>query len=312
MISLVMATYNGGKFLREQLDSIYNQTLPPDEVIVVDDCSTDNTVEILEEYKQRYCLKYIINKVNMGVNKNFERAISLAQGDYICISDQDDVWLPTKIEVSFNKLIEIENNKPACVSSGRKDVSSDLRVLYPNMKYRHDGSWQDPLYRDSSQGCTLMFNKKLKNIILPLCPYFIYDAYIGTLACFVGNRHTIGEPLMYYRHHGNNVVAHSINKYHKGLTSAMSLYKIMRSRQKLYMLSYFKDNCSKFIVDSASMKLLDEAINYFSFKNDFQMCVNVCRNKHVTIIEKIYFIMFYFITLFNKKRQVNAFPSPYK
>jgi glycosyltransferase involved in cell wall biosynthesis len=92
MISLAMPTYNGERFLREQLDSIYNQTIVPDEVIVVDDCSTDGTISILEEYKKKYGLKYWVNEKNLGYNKNFEKAISLCTGDYIALSDQDDVW----------------------------------------------------------------------------------------------------------------------------------------------------------------------------------------------------------------------------
>ena len=76
MISLAMPTYNGERFLREQLDSIYNQTIVPDEVIVVDDCSTDGTISILEEYKKKYGLKYWVNEKNLGYNKNFEKAIS--------------------------------------------------------------------------------------------------------------------------------------------------------------------------------------------------------------------------------------------
>ena len=76
MISLVMPTYNGETYLREQLDSIYGQTLVPDEVIVVDDCSTDGTVEILKEYSIKYGLKFYINDTNLGYNKNFAKGIS--------------------------------------------------------------------------------------------------------------------------------------------------------------------------------------------------------------------------------------------
>ena len=117
MISLVIPTYNGEKYLREQLDSIYRQTLVPDEVIAVDDRSKDGTVDILKEYADRYGLKYFVNEQNLGYNKNFAKGISLASGDYICLCDQDDVWMPEKVETLHKKLIEIENYEPACVSS---------------------------------------------------------------------------------------------------------------------------------------------------------------------------------------------------
>ena len=91
-ISVVLTTYNGEKFLKEQLDSLYNQTMLPDEIVVVDDCSNDKTVEILEKYKNTKGLRYYVNDVNIGVNKNFEKAIKLCQGDYIALCDQDDIW----------------------------------------------------------------------------------------------------------------------------------------------------------------------------------------------------------------------------
>ena len=82
-VSIVMATYNGSLHLREQLDSIYSQTRIPDEVVVVDDNSTDGTLKILDEYHHKYGLLYLKNKVNLGVSRNFEKAICNCCGDYI-------------------------------------------------------------------------------------------------------------------------------------------------------------------------------------------------------------------------------------
>ena len=82
-ISIALTTYNGAKYLREQLESIYNQTILPDEVIACDDCSSDETISILDEYKNKFGLKYYVNNVNLGYNKNFEKALSLCS--CICI-----------------------------------------------------------------------------------------------------------------------------------------------------------------------------------------------------------------------------------
>lgn len=117
-ISVAMTTFNGERYLREQLDSIYSQTRVPDEVVVVDDCSVDNTSTILQEYHQSKGLTDFVNDKNLGVNKNFEKAISLCTGDYIAISDQDDIWFKNKLELSYLKLKEIENDEPSSVSSG--------------------------------------------------------------------------------------------------------------------------------------------------------------------------------------------------
>ena len=116
MISLAMPTYNGSKFLRKQLDSIYEQTLIPDEIVVVDDCSTDNTRDILEEYKMTRGLKYYVNEKNLGYNKNYVKAIMLCNGDYILLCDQDDVWLPNKVEKCYNEIVKYPQHIPALVS----------------------------------------------------------------------------------------------------------------------------------------------------------------------------------------------------
>lgn len=208
-ISIAIATYNGEKYLREQLESLYSQTMSPDEIIVVDDCSTDNTITILEEYHQRYGLKYYVNEKNLGVNKNFEKAILLCNGDYIALCDQDDVWLPHKIETTYKKIKEIENNEPALVSSLNISVDKDLNVL-SKPKEGTDLNVTDyskTLLGHYSQGCTLMMNRKLVKQIIPLPENeIVYDIYIGLVAAMIGNKCIINEPLMLYRHHNNNVL----------------------------------------------------------------------------------------------------------
>jgi len=92
-ISVALCTYNGELYLREQLESILKQTFPPDEIIICDDGSTDTTIKILEEFRRKSFIpvKVYYNKENLGVSKNFEKAISLCSGDIIFLSDQDDV-----------------------------------------------------------------------------------------------------------------------------------------------------------------------------------------------------------------------------
>jgi len=98
-VSVVMATYNGEQFLREQMDSILAQTYPIKEIIVQDDCSTDGTIDIIRSYMESHAnIRLFINERNLGYNLNFETAAKKATGDFIAISDQDDVWFPTKIE----------------------------------------------------------------------------------------------------------------------------------------------------------------------------------------------------------------------
>lgn len=211
-VSIAMTTYNGGKYLREQLESLYSQTRVPDEVIVCDDNSMDNTIEILEEYKQRKGLIYYVNNPGLGVNKNFEKAIRLCTGDYIAICDQDDVWMPQKIEISLKKLQEIEaNGIPACVSSRCHDMDANGNIKLRSKisdTYGYAATIAD--FDCKSQGCSLMMNR----LLIEKLKHFpekepLYDVYIGIVAAYIGEKYNLGIPLMYYRHHANNVIAKS-------------------------------------------------------------------------------------------------------
>ena len=126
-VSVVMTTYNGELFLREQLDSILCQTYPIHELIVQDDCSTDNTVEIIKEYATRHpFIKLYVNEHNLGFNKNFKTAVMKATGDYVAIADQDDIWFPEKIEKQVQAM-PISINTSSALKISCLPVSTDIR-----------------------------------------------------------------------------------------------------------------------------------------------------------------------------------------
>ena len=105
MISIAMATYNGEKYLAEQLDSILAQTVQDFELIVCDDCSSDSTAEILSRYAEKDSrIKIFVNEKNLGFVKNFEKAVSLCSGEYIALSDQDDVWFAGHLEILLRNI----------------------------------------------------------------------------------------------------------------------------------------------------------------------------------------------------------------
>lgn len=219
-LSIVLATYNGERFLREQLDSLYSQTLLPDEVIVVDDCSTDGTVNILQEYKDKYGLKYIVNEHNLGVNANFEKGIKLSTGDYISLCDQDDVWFKNKNEILYNKLSQLEikygSSFPCCVSSRNTFVDVNLNIHHTT-ELKHDtDDYRDTIIHHLSQGSSMMFNRSCKKFIFPIPTSEIcYDTYIGYVIAMVGHKYDLSQSLMYYRVHGNNVTATLENAQHQ-------------------------------------------------------------------------------------------------
>lgn len=273
-----MTTYNGEKYLREQLDSLYSQTLLPDEIVVIDDCSTDSTTKILEEYHINKGLIYIINEVNLGVNKNFEKAIKICQGEYIAICDQDDIWLPNKIEKSINKLKELEkNNLPSLVTSNRIDIDKRGNIIYRPKQKDDSDEYYASLFNHLMQGCTIFMNRKLLDYILPLPDKkeIMYDVFIGLTASMVGNKYNIDEPLMYYRRHENNVTGR-IGKRIKKKENKFGSYFPFYSKERLINMYYVdKRNSSNFIPERKC--LYYKIINISSEKN---------------ILRKIYKILF--------------------
>ena len=111
-ISVAMATYNGEKYVIKQLESIYNQSILPDEIIIVDDCSTDNTIALIKEYimtHQEINCKLYINSVNVGYKKNFYRALQSTSGDIIFLANKDDEWKENKIKCIIKVFQENES-----------------------------------------------------------------------------------------------------------------------------------------------------------------------------------------------------------
>ena len=214
-VSIAMATYNGGRFLREQLDSLYSQSYQPYEIVVCDDNSKDETQTILEEYHQKKGLRYYINDNNLGPTGNFYKAISLCEGDYVMISDQDDVWHPNKVEESLEHMLKIDDGKPSLVSSLCQNIDSEGNHLGPTLPDKPDTQGYKYIFvtDSSAQGCSLMLNKALIDKVFSFTQNnatsleVMYDYFIGMVASLYGNSYQCGKRLMNYRHHDKNVVA---------------------------------------------------------------------------------------------------------
>ena len=250
-ISVAIATYNGEKYLRDQLESLYCQTRVPDEVVVSDDCSTDGTIEILEEYKEKYGLKYIAHDNNLGVNKNFEAAIRACKCDYIAICDQDDIWFPNKIKESYNKIKEIEDGiTPIVVSSQTYHINGEGKLISTSRHIIKDSSKavSTLLFPPGvTQGCTLMFNRQLLDLLKPFpkSEIVLYDSYIGMTCASIGKKYNMSQPLMYYRHHSNNAVASNLLKKDSTIRKIKDYIKcyfnpVSISKERLRLFSIIK------------------------------------------------------------------------
>lgn len=213
-ISIALCTYNGEKYIQEQLMTLLRQTRLPDEIVISDDNSTDNTMKIVEEFAEISNVTLVINKNNpgLGVFKNFEKAISLCTGDIIFCCDQDDIWHLNKIE----KFIpQFENKDTLLVYSNAAVVLNDSsHYLYPlwekkDMKNKKRGtaSYSTLVYRGGSiAGCCLAFRKEFVQSIFPFPEQVYHDDWLATCAIIKGNIGVVDEELIDYRQHGNNVV----------------------------------------------------------------------------------------------------------
>lgn len=200
MISVCIATYNGEKYIKEQLDSILLQIGEKDEIIVSDDGSTDKTLEIISAYKDSRIKIFKNSFKNLVLN--FEFALKQVKGDFIFLSDQDDVWLPNKIERSIKYLTEFEVLVSDC-----KVVDKDLKVLnnsFFELNNSQNGLFSN-LMRNSYLGCCLAFKKELLEKALPFPKDIpMHDIWLGVVSELFFKVKFLNEVLVLYRRHGNN------------------------------------------------------------------------------------------------------------
>lgn len=203
-ISIAMATYNGGRFIGEQLDSFAAQTMLPDELVVTDDGSTDGTLEAVEKFAATapFAVRVHRNPSRLGYTMNFSAAVAQCEGETVFISDQDDRWFETKIERSVEALGAgaqvVLNDQLIVDSSGTaaETVLANMRSL----------GFADRNFVSGS--CTAM-TAGFARLALPFPADIPYDNWVSALAELLGVRKIIGEPLQIYRRHGDNTT-HSL------------------------------------------------------------------------------------------------------
>jgi glycosyltransferase involved in cell wall biosynthesis len=200
-VSIAVCTYNGQKYLEEQLHSLIHQTYTDIEIVVVDDHSTDDTFKILKDYQEKYPhLKCFQNDVNLGYVKNFEKAISLCEGDYIALCDQDDIWDLDKIEL---QITHIGNHALAYHDSSFIDEKGDflpgkLSDVYP----MYEGAMPHPfLFFNCVSGHSILFHKRLIPHLIPFDKRYFHDRWIAFIAAERGGIKLIPKSLVKYRQH---------------------------------------------------------------------------------------------------------------
>ncbi len=213
-ISVVMTTYNGEKYIYEQLESLYRQTRLPDEVIISDDNSKDNTVKIIKDFIAKNQIKdwiLLVNEKNKGWQKNFIEAMIQATGDIIFLADQDDIWLNDKIEFMHNimtrnkeikclvgKVITIDgngskfNNKRGFLEGNRSD---EVKKIYFSEKFN----------TITLLGCAMCVSKEIVEIIQQInVKKFSHDSQCCRLATIIDGMYIVDRPVIKYRIHNAN------------------------------------------------------------------------------------------------------------
>lgn len=222
MISVCIPTYNGEKFIKQQLDSILFQLAEKDEIIISDDSSTDRTIEIIKSYNDKR-IKLIENQKFSSPIFNLENALKHAKGDYIFLADQDDVWYPDKVKIVLKHL---ENNN--LVVTDCKLIDKDNNTLAPSF-FQLINSGQGffkNLIKNTYLGCCMAFDKSVLNYALPFPKKIaMHDIWIGLNAELFSSVYFCDEILISYRKHENNQTPYTGGKS-KNTTLYMVKYRM--------------------------------------------------------------------------------------
>lgn len=229
-LSVAMCTYNGEKHIKTQLDSILHQSIAVDQIIICDDGSTDKTIKIIEQYQLENpkVIKLIKNSNNLGSNKNFEKAISICDGDFIFLSDQDDIWKEDKVKKIIQHFSENESTEAVFSNAeliNEKDEPFTERCLW-NMAYFLEEQLTKPidLFRllkfksNMVTGATLCIKKEVKDFILPIpnMKDCYHDEWIAIIIASRKKLDYLSDKLTSYRiHSGQQTENGRINKKNK-------------------------------------------------------------------------------------------------
>jgi glycosyltransferase involved in cell wall biosynthesis len=207
LVSIAMATWNGARYLRQQLATIYAQTWRNFEVVASDDASTDGTAAILAEYAESRGLRYSINPARLGLVQNFARAVSLCRGELIALADQDDLWKPHKIQALVDNLGEFTliycSPLEMLSTAGSVVIDTATRQVADFARRRGTGTPTRCLLAENwVVSHTLLFRQELVRHALPIPPHQPYhDGWLALVASTLGGIKYLDEHLQTYRQH---------------------------------------------------------------------------------------------------------------
>ena len=289
-IDILMATYNGEKYLVEQLDSIINQTYHNWNLLIRDDNSTDKTLEIIQNYHKKDKRIKILkdNKGNLGIVRNFEELLKSSESEFIMFSDQDDIWVENKLDM-YLKMIEKIKNKGFMIHSDAilfdKNKSNILKDTFISKKAINRGL-ENVFFNYFVQGATILISKEIKNFILPFPKeVYLHDRYIHLISELFFERIFVNKALIYYRQHGDNQIG-AKNTIRELLSKR---YFDERDRQLIKVI-YNKYGS---LLTEDKKKLIEEYFNITDIeKNRFNRFLNLKKSKiNIPLKKQISFIV---------------------
>lgn len=310
-ISVVLSTYNGEKFIIEQLESIRIQSLKPDEVLIFDDCSSDNTVSIIKKFISDYSLNYwkiYVNLKNLGWRCNFYQGLKKVKGDYIFTCDQDDIWNAQKIEKMVDELeknsqilLLASNYIPLYMEGGMKVTSPKSLKNESDYSVKKINSQKEMFYI-MRPGCTYAFRKELLKYFFEVFDAQDgHDALLWRIAGLMEGLYVYNYPLIQFRRHSNNATGREVKNTSRRLRDIKYYYDLIK-RLELFSHVYQKE------ISEENLKYLKKYLNWI----ELRMCILQSRSniKKISYWFKLskyidnyyslksYFSDFYFLILF--------------
>ncbi|HSV88270.1 MAG TPA: glycosyltransferase family 2 protein [Bacteroidales bacterium] len=275
--SIAICTFNGAKYLAEQIESILHQSMPPRQIVVSDDGSTDGTNTVVAEFIRNHPSvhwKHKVNPLRLGVIKNFEQAIQLCDEEIVFLSDQDDIWLIDKAECLLESF---EKTKYSVVFTNAKIVDENLQDLAVSMFQRINFNTIDQqlffrnkysmyllLSKYHATGATMAFRKSLVLHYMPFpeAASYLHDGWIATLAACCGELQFIDKPLILYRQHAHQQIGANLSVFEQSLMPVkfrkqkQALMEILteKSKRNNSVLHFFENNPK--IISEERLKIL--------------------------------------------------------
>ena len=275
MIDILMATYNGERYIEQQLESILNQSETNWRLLIRDDCSQDNTRQIIQKYQIKYPEKIIFvpsTESSGSAMNNFFKLLDYAENEYIMFADQDDVWKPDKIAVTFSKMQEMEKqygreiplliHTDLCVVNERLETINSSIFALQDMNYRQD-RLNNLLATNIVTGCTMLFNQALLELLgKKPANAVMHDMWIALVAAAFGKIGFVNKATILYRQHGSNAngtknvkslkyiiddirdissISKSLDLHYQQAKEFLNIYKNNLSEEQIKLLSGYSE-----------------------------------------------------------------------